>query len=86
MNLNPKVNEFLCGESTDGTWDQFLEYLQDEYGKTKEQQVALFLKGIPRDGLRPTQHLAKIKDLIKDIQLNDLIKEMVLKDLLFAKH
>ena len=81
VNLNPKVNEFLCGDSTDETWDQFLEYLQDEYGRTKEQQAALFLKGIPRDSLRPTQHLAKIKDLIKDIELDDLIKEMVLKDL-----
>ena len=81
VNLNPKVNEFLCGESTDETWDTFLEYLQEEYGKTKEQQAALFLKGIPRDNLRPTQHLAKIKDLIKDIELNDLIKEMVLQEL-----
>ena len=81
VNLNPKINEFLCGESTDETWDQFLEYLQEEYGKTKEQQASLFLQGIPRDGLRPTQHLAKIKDLIKDIELEDLIKEMVLKDL-----
>ena len=69
VNLNPKINEFLCGESTDETWDQFLEYLQDEYGKTKEQQASLFLQGIPRDNLRPTQHLSKIKDLIKDIEL-----------------
>ena len=81
VHLNPRINEFLCGESTDETWDTFLEYLQDEYGRTKEQQAALFLKGIPRDNLRPTQHLAKIKDLIKDIDLSDLVKEMVLQDL-----
>ena len=81
VNLNPKINEFLCGDLTDETWDTFLEYLQEEYGKTKEQQAALFLKGIPRDNLRPTQHLAKIKDLTKDIELNDLIKEMVLQEL-----
>ena len=81
VNLNPKINEFLCGDSTEETWDAFLEYLQEEYGRTKEQQAALFLRGIPRDGLRPTQHLAKIKDLTKDIELDDLLKEMVLKDL-----
>ena len=81
VNLNPKINEFLCGDSTEETWDAFLEYLQEEYGRTKEQQAALFLKGIPRDSLRPTQHLAKIKDLTKDIELDDLLKEMVLKDL-----
>ena len=81
MNLNPKINEFLCGESTDDTWDQFLQYLQEEYGRSKEQQAALFLRGIPRDGLRPSQHLARIKDLTKDITLDDLMKEMVLKDL-----
>ena len=81
VNLNPKINEFLCGESTEDTWDAFLEYLQEEYGRTKEQQASLFLRGIPRDGLRPSQHLAKIKDLTKDIELDDLLKEMVLKDL-----
>lgn len=81
VNLNPKVNEFLCGDSTEEKWDEFLEYLQNEYGRSKEQQASLFLKGIPRDGLRPTQHLAKIRDLTKDIKLDDLIKEMVLKDL-----
>ena len=81
VNISPKINEFLCGESTDQTWDNFLGHLQDEYGKTKEQQASQFLRGIPRDNLRPTQHLAKIKDAIKDIELDDLIKEMVLKDL-----
>ena len=47
VNLNPKVNEFLCGDSTEEKWDEFLEYLQNEYGRSKEQQAALFLKGIP---------------------------------------
>ena len=41
----------------------------------------MFLQGIPREGLRPSQHLAKIRDLIKDVKLDDLIKEMVLRDL-----
>ena len=81
VNLNPKVNEFLCGDSTEEKWEEFLEYLQSEYGRSKEQQATLFLRGIPREGLRPTQHLAKIRDLTKDITLDDLIKEMVLKDL-----
>ena len=81
VSISPKINEFLCGESNDQTWDNFLSHLQDEYGKTKEQQASQFLRGIPRDNLRPTQHLAKIKDAIKDIELDDLIKEMVLKDL-----
>ena len=81
VHLNPKVNEFLCGESTEEKWDEFLEYLQNEYGHSREQQASLFLRGIPREGLRPTQHLAKIRDLTKDVTLDDLIKEMVLRDL-----
>ena len=81
VNLNPKVNEFLCGDSTEEKWDEFLEYLQSEYGRSKEQQASLFLRGIPREGLRPSQHLAKIRDLTKDVTLEDLIKEMVLRDL-----
>ena len=81
VKINPKINEYLCGPSTEDTWDEFLQYLQDEYGRTKEQQAAMFLEGIPRDGLRPSQHLAKIKDLTKDIKLDELLKEMVLRDL-----
>ena len=81
VNLNPKINEYMCGDSTAEKWDEFLQYLQDEYGRSREQQASLFLAGISRDGLRPTQHLAKIKDLTKDITLDDLIKEMLLKDL-----
>ena len=80
VNLNPKINEFLCGDSTEAKWDEFLEYLQNEYGRSKEQQAALFLRGIPREGLRPTQHLAKIRDLTKDVTLDDLVKEMILRD------
>ena len=25
VNLNPKINEYLCGESTDASWDAFLQ-------------------------------------------------------------
>ena len=81
VNLNPKVNEFLFGPATAATWAEFLDYLRVEYARSKEQQASTFLDGICRDGLRPSQHLARIRDLTKDISLDDLLKEMVLRDL-----
>ena len=81
VNLNPKINEFLFGEATEETWNNFTEYLKEEYGHTKEQQASAFLNGIKRDGRRPTQHLAYINDRINKISLDDLKKETILRDL-----
>ena len=81
VNFNPKVNEFLFGPATDEAWTNFVEYLKEEYGQTKEQQASTFLSGIRRDSRRPSQHLAYINDRTNKISLDDLKKEMILRDL-----
>ena len=83
VNINPRINEFLYGDATEETWHSFLEYLHDEYGRSREQQAAVFLDGIKRDGRRPSQLLALIEDRAGDVTLDEL-KELVLRELLPA--
>ena len=81
VNFNPAIDEYLYGAATDDKWEEFIEYLKDEYGLSKQQKAATFLDGIKRDGRRPSQHLARINQISKNITLDDLRKEMVLKSL-----
>ena len=81
VNFNPTIDEFLYGDATDARWEEFLEYLKDEYSLSKQQKAAAFLDGIKRDGRRPSQHLARINQLTKDVTLDDLRKECILRGL-----
>lgn len=78
---NPKIDEFLYGAATDATWNAFLTYLRSEYGRTVRQE-AQFLRGqFSRDGRRPTQMLAHLKDKVKRVTIDDLFKEIVISSL-----
>ena len=81
VNFNPTIDEFLYGDATDARWEEFLVYLKDEYSLSKQQKAATFLDGIKRDGRRPSQHLARINQITKDLTLDDLRKESVLRGL-----
>ena len=81
VNFNPTIDEFLYGDATDAKWIEFVEYLKDEYGLSKQQKASAFLDGIKRDGRRPSQHLARINQLTRNISIDDLKKETVLKGL-----
>ena len=81
VDLNPKINEFLYGESTDARWTEFVDYLKSEYGKTKRQRAQVFLQGVRREGRRPSQLLASIKESTKDVSIDDIHKEMILQEL-----
>ena len=78
---NPKINQFLYGTNTDADWDLFLAYLKEEYGKTKRQKAALLITEYPRQGLRPTQYMAQMKEDTEDVTLDDIKKEQLLKSL-----
>ena len=81
VDQDPKVNEFLFGDATEEAWQQFLQYLKNRYGKSIKQQSATFLRGFQRDGRRPTDMLAFIKDQTNKVTLDSLYKEMVVASL-----
>ena len=81
VNLGPTINNFMFGEATVENWTAFLEHLKDIYGPTKETRCSIYLDGIKRRGLRPSDHLALIRDRAKEVTIDDLQKQLILREL-----
>ena len=81
VDQDAKINEFLFGEATDEKWTEFLNYLRSRYGRTVKQECSSILDGITRDGRRPSEMLAHIRDRAGKVTIDDLFKEMVLRSL-----
>ena len=81
VDFNPRINEFLYSTATDDNWNDFLSYLRQEYGRTRQQQASSMIDGLKRDGRRPSQWLATLVDLTKDVSLDDIRKELLLREL-----
>ena len=74
------INEFLAKDSQED-WDNFLHYLRDIYGKTTRERVNHVFNGVAREGRRPKQFAAHIRELTGKITLDDVYKELMLKDI-----
>ena len=81
VNLGPTINNFMFGEATAQSWSAFLEHLKEVYGPTKETRCSVYLDGLKRNGLRPSDHLALIRDRGKDVTIDDLQKQIILREL-----
>ena len=81
VDTNPRINDFLFGDATETRWNEFVEFLKEEYGRSTQQKVASVLDGIHRDGRRPSHHLSVIEDKTTSISLDDIHKEMMLRGL-----
>ena len=65
----------------DDNWALLKDYLKKEYGRTRQQQAATLIDGVKRDGRRPSQLFAQIKDLSKDATIDDVRKELLLREM-----
>ena len=81
VNLGPTINNFMFGEASAENWTGFLEHLKDVYGPTKETRCSVYLDGMKRNSLRPSDHLALIRDRAKDVSIDDLQKQLILRGL-----
>ena len=81
VDQDPKVNEFLFGEMSENQWRGFLTYLRNRYGKSVKSQCTAIMRGFQRDGRRPSDMLAHIRQETAKVTLDDLYKEMVLSSL-----
>ena len=81
VDVDPKINEFLFGSHTEQSWTDFLAYLRRRYGKTQQQKAQAILNGPRRDGKRPSELLAHIKERVDDVSLDEVLKEMVVREL-----
>ena len=76
-----RINAFLMDNQTEGNWVAFLAYLRERHGRTKKQEVFTLLNGVNRDGRRPTELAALIKERTRRITLDDVRKEVLLKEI-----
>ena len=81
VGTDPQIDEFLYGNATSDNWDAFLAYLREEYGTTKQQRASVFIDGLKRDGLRPSQYAATLNEKTKDVSIDDIKKEMLLREM-----
>ena len=81
VDMDPKINEFLYGDSTEDNWTSFLAYLRKEFGPTKQQRASIIIDGLKREGRRPSQYAAALEEKTKNITLDDVNKEMLLREM-----
>ena len=79
VSFNPRINTFLYGDVSAEKWEEFLDYLREEYGPTIRQRAQRYIQDFPRNGQRPSQHLALLQEETKDVTIDDIQKEIVLK-------
>ena len=80
-NFNPRINDYLWGDATQDSYDEFIAYLRSEYGPTKQQKAAIFIDGFKRDGRKPSQYIAALNEKTKDVTVDDIKKEMLIREM-----
>ena len=78
---NPSIDAYLYGPATEEAWASFISYLTNEYGRTVRQEAQYIRGQFSRDGRRPTQMLAHIKDKVRRVTVDDILKEIIISSL-----
>ena len=78
---NPSIDAFLYGPATEEAWASFTSYLINEYGRTVRQEAQYIRGQFSRDGRRPSQMLAQIKEKVKRVTVDDIVKEIIISSL-----
>ena len=81
VNADPIVDQFLFGEATSDSWDEFLQYLRRRYAPTAKDRALTVINGTPREGRTPSQLAAVMKEKAGSVTLDDILKEQLLKQL-----
>ena len=80
VKLDPQIDAFLYNsDNTVENWNDFLDYLRQQYGPTLRQKAQKLLGEIPRHDLKPSQYLLQLKDDVKDVTIDHILKEHLLK-------
>ena len=81
VGLDPQIDSYLYGTNTLQDWEDFIEYLKQQYGPTLRQKAQKLMGEIPRHDLKPSQYLLRLKDDVKDVEIDHILKEHVLKSI-----
>ena len=76
---NARIDAFLYGTNTEQDWNDFLDFLLQEYGPTIRQKACKLIGDIPRHDTKPSEYLAQLDEDIKDVTIDHLKREHLLK-------
>ena len=79
VKLDPQIDAYLYGSNTAQDWQDFLDYLKQQYGPTIRQKAQKLMGDIPRHDLKPSQWLLQLKEDVKDVELDHILREHLLK-------
>ena len=81
VGANPSIDAFLYGPATEEAWSAFTDYLREEYGRTVRQEAQFMRAQHSRDGRKPSQMLAHMREKVKRVTVDDILKEIVISSL-----
>ena len=81
VGANPTIESFLYGPATEESWELFVLYLKEEYGRTVRQEAQYLLSQHSRDGRKPSQMLAHLNEKTKRVSIDDIKKEIIISSL-----
>ena len=82
VNFSAKINSFLFDANpTDARWQEFISHLLDRYGPSRRQRAAKFIVELPRAGRTPSEFLAHMEEIGREVTFDDVKKEHLLKSL-----
>ena len=81
VGANPSINEYLYGPATEESWQSFMAFLKEEYGRTVRQEAQFLLGQHSRDNRKPSQMLAHLNDKTKRVSIDDIKKEIIISSL-----
>ena len=81
VDLHPTINAFFSGPATEQAWTEFLAFLRQRFGRTKEQRIQTAIDGVRRNNRLPKDLAASIVELTEDVTLDDIRKTHFLNEM-----
>lgn len=78
---HPTINNYFSGDPSETKYDEFITFLRERYGRSREEQTQTALDGIKRQGRLPSDMAAILDDQIGSTTIEDLKKAHFMKEL-----
>ena len=74
VDLHPSINKYFSGSATQEQYNEFVDFLRQRYGRTKQQKVRAAIDGVRRNGRNPEDLAALLDENIDDVTIEDIKK------------
>ena len=81
VDLHPTINAYFSGPATEPAWAEFITFLRQRFGRTKEQRIQTAIDGVRRNNRLPKDLAASIVELTENVTLEDIRKKHFLNEM-----